>query len=88
MSSSFIKLFTTVFYIGYLPFTPGTIASVIGGAIYFFLFRAFDMFKIYPADKFEVFPGSIGIMMDDIVAGLYTNLIMHIALSIKTGTAL
>ena len=54
----------------------------------FFLFRAFDMFKVYPADKFEVFPGSMGIMLDDIVAGLYTNLVMHIVLSIKTGTLL
>ena len=46
----------------------------------FFLFRAFDMFKIYPGNKFEGLPGSAGIMMDDIVAGLYTNVVMHLAL--------
>lgn len=50
----------------------------------FFLFRAFDMFKIYPANKLEAMHGSMGIMMDDIVAGIYTNLIMHLALSLKT----
>ena len=45
----------------------------------YFLFRAFDMFKIYPANRFEKIPGGTGIMMDDIVAGIYTNLIMQIA---------
>lgn len=49
----------------------------------FFLFRAFDMFKIYPANRLEKIHGSVGVMMDDIVAGLYTNLIMHLALSLK-----
>ncbi len=45
----------------------------------FFLFRAFDMFKIYPINKFESMPGGWGIMMDDIMAGLYTNIALHIA---------
>ncbi len=46
----------------------------------FFLFRAFDMFKIYPANKLEPLPGGSGIMLDDIVAGIYTNITMQIAL--------
>ena len=46
----------------------------------FFLFRAFDMFKIYPANKLESVPGGIGVMMDDIVAGIYTNVTMQLAL--------
>ena len=46
----------------------------------FFLFRAFDMFKIYPMNRLEKLPGGIGIMMDDIVAGIYTNVVMQIAL--------
>jgi phosphatidylglycerophosphatase A len=46
----------------------------------FFLFRAFDMFKIYPANKFEICKGGTGIMMDDIIAGIYTNLVMQIAI--------
>ena len=45
----------------------------------FFLFRAFDMFKIYPVNKLESASGSVGVMMDDLVAGLYTNLIMQVA---------
>ena len=46
----------------------------------FFLFRAFDMFKIYPANKLEERGGGLGIMMDDIVAGIYTNLVMRLAI--------
>ncbi|MFA5059896.1 MAG: phosphatidylglycerophosphatase A [Candidatus Omnitrophota bacterium] len=48
----------------------------------FFVFRAFDMFKIYPINRFEKLPGSWGIMMDDVVAGLYTNIVVHVALII------
>ena len=46
----------------------------------FFLFRAFDMFKISPADHFEKLPGGRGIMLDDIMAGVYTNIVLQIAL--------
>ncbi|MBI3314389.1 MAG: phosphatidylglycerophosphatase A [Candidatus Omnitrophica bacterium] len=46
----------------------------------FFLFRAFDMFKIYPINRLETRPGGWGIMLDDVMAGIYTNIIMRIAL--------
>ena len=46
----------------------------------FFLFRAFDMFKIYPINKFEAHPGGWGIMLDDCMAGVYTNIILRIAM--------
>jgi len=46
----------------------------------YLLFRAFDMFKLYPVNKFDEKDGSFGIMMDDIFAGIYTNIIMHIAI--------
>lgn len=49
----------------------------------FFVFRAFDMFKIYPGNKFEALGGSKGIMMDDLMAGVYTNIVMHIALKLS-----
>jgi phosphatidylglycerophosphatase A len=45
----------------------------------FFVFRAFDMFKIYPVNKFEAMEGGTGVMMDDIIAGLYTNITMQAA---------
>ena len=57
-----------------LPLTPAVIVTT------FFLFRAFDMFKIYPVNRFEELPGAVGIMADDLWAGLYTNIVMQLAI--------
>ncbi len=56
-----------------LPLTPPVIWTA------FFLFRAFDMFKIYPVYKYEGLKGGVGVMMDDVIAGIYTNLVMQAA---------
>lgn len=55
---------------------PITWPVVISG---FFLFRAFDMFKIYPINRCEAIPGGRGILLDDVVAGIYTNIVLSIA---------
>ena len=47
----------------------------------FFLFRLFDIVKPPPANFFdEKVPGGIGVVLDDVCAGLYTNLIVRIFL--------
>ena len=46
----------------------------------FFLFRLFDIVKPYPARWCEQLARGWGIMMDDVVAGLYVNVLIHIAL--------
>lgn len=144
MYNFIIKTLSTFFYIGYLPFIPGTMASLaalvlfyfikdnfliyaavtlssiilgflIGDAaedifkkkdhrsividevsgmliglafipydfklmvIAFFLFRLFDTLKPYPADRLQVLKGAKGIMSDDIVAGVYTNIVLQLA---------
>ena len=43
----------------------------------FFLFRMLDMLKIPPANRIECFPGAKGIVGDDLVAGIYSNLILQ-----------
>ncbi len=40
----------------------------------FFLFRFFDITKIYPASAAEKMGGGPGVVMDDVVAGIYANL--------------
>jgi phosphatidylglycerophosphatase A len=140
---SLIKLFASVFYLGYIPFIPGTVASLFALSFYFllqdnfylytvllifvsglgfliagraekiyqqkdcdkividevaglllafwglelelpliiigfFVFRALDAVKAYPANKIEALSGSAGIMGDDLVAGVYTNIILQI----------
>lgn len=44
----------------------------------FILFRILDTLKPYPANCFEKFKGGLGIMGDDIVAGLYVNIILQL----------
>lgn len=46
--------------------------------IAFGLFRLFDVSKLYPLNRLQDLPGGWGIMLDDIGAGIYTLLIMHI----------
>lgn len=48
----------------------------------FLIFRLLDIVKPFPARKFDNIRGGIGIMMDDVIAGVYTNLFLHLALSI------
>jgi len=44
--------------------------------ISFFLFRFFDITKFLGINKIEKLNGSLGIMLDDIVAGIYTLIIV------------
>ena len=42
----------------------------------FILFRLFDIFKPYPARRFEALRAGWGIMADDLVAGVYAGVIV------------
>ncbi len=44
----------------------------------FVLFRFFDIVKPLGIRRTESLPGGLGVMTDDIVAGVYTNVILHI----------
>ena len=46
----------------------------------FFLFRLFDIVKPAPARQFDRMRGGGGIMMDDVIACLYANIVMQIVL--------
>ncbi len=43
----------------------------------FALFRLFDIVKPYPGRRLESLPGSSGIMADDLLAGVYANLLQQ-----------
>ncbi len=137
-----VKLFTTFFYVGFLPFIPGTFGSAAGIALYylikdnpylyigalfavillgflfcgkaeeafgrkdpkyvvidevagmllslaflpqdwrlvamgFVIFRLLDTIKPFPATGLQDKHGSLGIMGDDLAAGIYTNLVLQ-----------
>ena len=42
----------------------------------FVSFRIFDVFKIYPVNKADMLDGPIGIILDDVIAGIYTLIIL------------
>ena len=53
-----------------------------GIIVSFILFRLFDIFKPYPARRFERLRGGLGIMADDLVAGFYGAVGTALVLSI------
>jgi phosphatidylglycerophosphatase A len=44
----------------------------------FILFRAFDIAKPFYIRKAEGFPGGWGVMLDDLLAGIYSVVILHL----------
>src|SRR3954469_7840494 len=51
-----------------------------GAVIAFFLFRLFDVFKPYPADRLERLHGGVGVMADDAMAAIYANLALRLVI--------
>lgn len=49
----------------------------------FFIFRFFDIIKPIPIKRIENFPGGWGIMTDDIVAAIYTGVVVNLYLILK-----
>ncbi len=55
-------------------FLPVGIVNLLAGTI---LFRAFDIWKPFPVRKLETLENGVGIMADDLLAGVYANLVLH-----------
>lgn len=58
-----------------LLFVPKKIWWII---IAFLIWRTFDIIKPFPADRFEKIKGGWGIMLDDIMAGIYSFFIIQL----------
>jgi len=56
-----------------IPFAWGSVAAG------FILFRFFDILKPWPLKRLQDMPVGPGVMLDDIGAGVYTNVILQIA---------
>jgi phosphatidylglycerophosphatase A len=57
----------------FLPYSPWVVIAA------FVLFRVFDIWKPYPIRLIQNMRGSMGVMGDDILAAVLTNLILQIA---------
>ncbi|MEM7007915.1 MAG: phosphatidylglycerophosphatase A [Thermodesulfobacteriota bacterium] len=54
---------------------PPTVSNIFIG---FLLFRIFDITKPYPVRKFERIPNGWGVVLDDVAAGVYACITLHI----------
>lgn len=52
-------------------------------AVAFVLFRVFDIVKPFPARQIERLSGGLGIVGDDLIAGVYANLLVRLWLLIS-----
>ena len=62
----------------------GAQPTLLGVAVAFLWFRAFDVWKPYPIHRLQSLPGGWGIVADDVLAGLYARVVM-VLLSLLTG---
>jgi len=73
--SSKIVIDEIVGYLWGMILIPATWKFVLLG---FVIFRVMDILKPPPLERFEKFPKGWGVMLDDIGAGVYTCLCLHI----------
>ena len=72
----FVGFYVTV---AFLPLSPAV------GVAGFFIFRALDILKPPPVRASEKLPGGWGVVMDDVIAGIYGNLLIRAGLSLWSG---
>jgi phosphatidylglycerophosphatase A len=61
--------------ISLFPLTLFAQWSIVAVIISFILFRFFDIVKPYPARRLEALKGGLGVMCDDLIAGVYAAVI-------------
>jgi phosphatidylglycerophosphatase A len=50
--------------------------GVWGGFVAFFIFRVFDVLKPFPVNRSQRLPGGWGVVLDDLLAGIYSRISM------------
>ena len=71
----FAGFFVTMFLV------PSNVRTL---ALAFVLFRIFDIVKVPPARQIDKgWPGGWGVVMDDVVSGVYANVVMQIAMRVE-----
>jgi phosphatidylglycerophosphatase A len=62
-----------------LSFMPYDLKIIFLG---FLIFRILDTLKPYPASRLQNMHGAIGVIGDDLVAGIYTNIVLQVILKL------
>ena len=71
----------------WLPLGAGPWGWIVAAGAAFVAFRAFDIIKPPPIRQLEKLPGGWGIVADDLLAGLYANLVIQFFLRLVGGLA-
>lgn len=50
--------------------------NILGAIAGFLIFRVLDIVKPWPARRLELLPGGFGVVLDDMMAGIYGNLVI------------
>ena len=66
-------------FLATVAFLPHSFWLALAG---FFIFRVLDILKPTPARQLEALPGGWGIVLDDVAAGIYGNLLIRLVLAI------
>ncbi len=65
--------------VGYLAATLFVTPTAVHAVVAFLIFRALDVVKPYPANYIDKnFPGGYGVVLDDVVSGIYSNLLLQL----------
>jgi phosphatidylglycerophosphatase A len=64
-------------YLGFMFFTGGRTEQIAYITAGFILFRVFDILKPCPARRLEKIPGAWGVLLDDVMAGIYALIVLN-----------
>jgi len=59
---------------------PSGLFFIVSG---FVIFRVFDIMKPWPLKRLQELHGGPGVMLDDVGAGIYTNVLLQLAVHVK-----
>jgi phosphatidylglycerophosphatase A len=59
---------------------PSSLFFIVSG---FVIFRVFDITKPWPLRRLQELHGGPGVMLDDVGAGIYTNVLLQLAVHVK-----
>lgn len=58
--------------------------SLLNNVLGLIFFRIFDGLKLFGIKQVEQLPGAWGVLLDDVLAGIYANLAVHLTLLVST----
>lgn len=70
-------------FAGYLVAVAFLPKAVLVYALAFVMFRVLDILKPFPARRMEEAGGGVGVVLDDVVVGVYTNVLIRIMLMVR-----